>query len=276
MDRAMDGAGLTRFTAAMLELRDAVAVVTGTSSGLGRQLALDLADAGATVIGLARRADRQEDLSRQLTARQPGSAARVADVADVAAFTAVLAGIEAEHGRLDLLVNNAAEFEPDEGLTVDSVRRVFETNVFAAVAATLTVLPGMEARGRGAVVNVSSDVARAPVPDETAYGASKAALSAFTESLSYRAARSGVSLHVLYPGFIPRGDYQVPGGVGGLGQRLTTRTDAQVSAQVLAAVRHGRLEIDAAFLPRLAPVVKALAPRAYRRMVPAASPDGDH
>lgn len=260
-----------------MELRGAVAVVTGTSSGLGRRLAIDLAAAGAVVTGFARRADLQATLCGELAGTSPGSVAECLDVSDVGAFTAGLADVEARHGQIDLLVNNAAHFEPSGPMTVDGVRAVFEVNVFAAIAGTLAVLPGMERRGRGAVVNVSSDIARAPLPVETAYGASKAALGAFTESLSFGAAARGVSLHVLYPGFIPRGGYEPPRGMEGAGQRLTLRTDEAVSARVLAAVRRGRPhDIDAARVGRLAPVVKGLAPSLYRRMAPGAAPGPEH
>ena len=110
-----------------------------------------------------------------------------------------------------------------------------ETNYFAAVAGTLAVLPGMLERHHGVVVNVSSDSGRAPSPHEAAYSASKAALSAFTESLSFDTEGKGVHLHVLYPGWVPTamGSGAVDDGMP-MPPRMVRRTEEQVSRLVLA------------------------------------------
>jgi NAD(P)-dependent dehydrogenase (short-subunit alcohol dehydrogenase family) len=177
----------------------AVCVVTGASSGLGRRFAIDLAAAGGVVVGLARRADLLATLESELRRSSPRSSARSCDVSEVGSFVGLLQSIENEHGRIDVLVNCAGISEPSGTRTVPSgdpstdpgtepvlamYRQVMETNFFAAVAGTEAALPGMLRRGSGIVVNVSSDSARAPGPGEPAYCASKAALSAFTESLS--------------------------------------------------------------------------------------------
>jgi NAD(P)-dependent dehydrogenase (short-subunit alcohol dehydrogenase family) len=235
---------------------DAVCVVTGASSGLGRRFAIDIAAAGGVVVGLARRTELLTTLEAELRRRSPRSSATRCDVSEVEAFVELLESIEKEHGRIDVLVNCAGISEPSgtrtvpsggEGIAVDQVltmyRRVMETNFFAAVAGTQAVLPGMLRRRSGVVVNVSSDSARAPGPGEPAYCASKAALSAFTESLALSIERelasalsgvsgtsgekpavsggapavsrgapavsggapavSGVHVHVLYPGWVP-------------------------------------------------------------------------
>jgi NAD(P)-dependent dehydrogenase (short-subunit alcohol dehydrogenase family) len=82
-------------------------------------------------------------------------------------------------------------------------RHTFDVNFFAPVAATLAVVPAMMQRGAGTVVNVSSDGGRLPSPGPGAYPSSKAALSAFTESASFRPEPRGVRLHVVYPAFMP-------------------------------------------------------------------------
>jgi len=249
-------------------LGGAVAVVTGASSGLGRRFALDMAARGAVVVGLARRADLLEDLARELHRSSPSSSVRVCDVADTDAFVAALAEIEAGHGRIDVLVNNAGTGQPhgegEPGLA--DHRRVMATNYFAPVAGTLAVLPGMRARGRGVVVNVSSDSGRAPSPHEAAYSASKAALSAFTESLSYDVEGSGVHLHVLYPAWVATamGTEAVERGMP-MPPPMVRRTEAQVSELLLARMGGRRVDIDAAPVARLAPVGRALFPGAYRR-----------
>src|SRR5262249_16706562 len=129
----------------VMELRGRVAVVTGASSGLGRRFALDLTAAGARVVALARRADLLAQLNVERT--------EVCDVRDTEVLRALLAQI----GDVDILINNAGIGEPDDTADVAAYRDVFDTNFFAAVAATLAVLPGMRARGRGVIVCVSSD-----------------------------------------------------------------------------------------------------------------------
>jgi len=193
----------------------------------------------------------------------PASTTMVCDVSDTDRYAAVLAGIERERGRIDVLINNAGIGEPpavpDHSLA--PYRAVMETNFFAAVAGTLTVLPGM-------LVNVSSDTARAPGPGETAYGASKAALSAFTESLSYKTEARGVHLHVLYPGWVPTamGAEAVDAGIPAP-PRIVRRSEEQVSRLLIARMGRPSLDIDAAPVARLAPLARALLPRAYRRGV---------
>jgi NAD(P)-dependent dehydrogenase (short-subunit alcohol dehydrogenase family) len=181
-----------------------VAVVTGASSGLGAQLSVDLARAGATVQGLARTTERLDKLATDLRTFTPGSGTITCDVADTAALRQALSAVTASHGPVELLVNNAAQ---DPGvrladITEEDFRHTFDVNFFAPVAATLAVLPAMLERGSGIVVNVSSDGGRLPSPGPGAYSSSKAALSAFTESTSFRLGAKGVHVHVVYPAFM--------------------------------------------------------------------------
>jgi short-subunit dehydrogenase len=247
----------------------AIAVVTGASSGLGRRMALDLAANGAVVTGIARREAPLRALATEMQRSSPSSGYIVCDVSDTDRFAGVLSETEALHGRVDLLINDAGIGEPDDD-GIEKYRTVLDTNFFAAVAGTLAVLPGMLDRRHGAVVNVSSDTGRAPGPGEPAYAASKAALSAFTESLSYEVDERGVHLHVLYPGFVPTPMTQsadpdkVP--------KFVRRTEEQVSQTVLRGLGRPRVEIDATRIARLAPVARALVPGAYRRGVRSFSP----
>jgi NAD(P)-dependent dehydrogenase (short-subunit alcohol dehydrogenase family) len=252
----------------MIELQGRVAVVTGASSGLGRRIALDLAARGAVVTALARRRDRLEELAAAMVGRSSSSGVVACDVSETDEFERVLREVEADRGRIDVLVNNAGIPEPPgEGL--EPYRKVMETNFFAAVAGTLAVLPGMTARGDGDIVNVSSDAGRAPIPGEPGYSASKAALSAFSEAVSFEAERAGVRVHVLYPGWVPtemtrEADGKLP---ERLPPRFVRRTDAEVSQLVIDRLGRRRFEIDATLVARVAPLAKTLFPTAYRRGV---------
>jgi short-subunit dehydrogenase len=249
--------------------RDAVAVVSGASAGLGRAIALELARAGATVVGVARRLELLEELEGRLVAVSPGSGVIACDVADTKRWVSVLRATEERLGRIDMLVNDAA-LDPGVGLadiSIEDFRRTFEVNFFAAVAGTLAVLPGMLERGFGIVVNVSSDAARLPSPGPGAYPASKAALAAFSESLAYRVRPRGVAVHVVYPAWMPTamGNDAVARGLR-RPPRLARRSPEAVARLVLDRAGGRRLEISASRLVDLACVLRAVFPERFRSM----------
>src|SRR3974377_353135 len=131
--------------------RDRVAVVTGASAGLGAQLCRDLARAGATVVGLARSTERLDALAADLRMHSPDSDTITCDVADTNALRKALGTVAETRGRIDVLINNAAQ---DPGVRLvdigeDDFRHAFDVNFFAPVAATLAVPPHKLARGEG-------------------------------------------------------------------------------------------------------------------------------
>jgi short-subunit dehydrogenase len=245
-----------------------LAVVTGASSGIGRRLALDLAERGATVVGLARRQELLTEVEKLLQSSTPSSSTRVCDVGDTPSYEAILGEIEDQYGRIDVLINNAGidPRTPTEVGLSTAYRQIFDVNFFGVVAGTLAVLPGMIARRSGIIVNVSSDAARAPEPRHGAYAASKAAVAVFSESVAHEVAGRGVHVHVLYPAWVPTamGMAGVDDG-GSLPPRLVRRTESQVSELVLARMGGPRMEINASSLPMLAPIGRTIAPISYQR-----------
>lgn len=242
----------------MFDYRGAVAVVTGASSGIGWQLASDLAARGAHVIGVARRVDEMADLAE----------ARGCDLRDLDGWARLLHDLEETHGRIDVLVNAAGveRRRSIEELEWDDVEDALTVNFRAAARAVLAVVPGMLARRRGAVLNVSSDHGRAPGPGTPAYCASKAALSAFTESVAHEVSGRGVHLHLLYPGWVPTPLSQAAIDSGmRTPPRFVRRTATQVSRLALDSIGRPTIEINAARVAALAPVVRAVAPPLYRR-----------
>jgi len=245
-----------------------VAVVTGASSGIGRAIALTLAERGATVVGLARRAELLDELAPELARHTPRSTTAVCDVGDADAFGSALDHVRDEQGHIDILVNDAGVdlMLPVPGGDLGTVREVFAVNFFATVAGTLAVIPGMIERGWGVVVNVSSDTARAPEPRQGAYAASKAAISAFSESVAHEVAARGVHVHVLYPGWVPTAMGLSGNEDGGsLPPKMVRRTEEEVATLVADRMGGPHLDINAARLPLLAPIGRTLAPLTYQK-----------
>ena len=247
-----------------------VAVVTGASSGLGRRIAVELARRGATVVGVARRQALLDELAAELRDHTPSSRTVVCDVGDADAYRSVLADVEQREGRVDILIA-AAGVESKTcvpGATLDDFRTTMDVNFIGTVAGTLAVVPGMVERGRGIVVNVSSDSARAPAPGGAAYAASKAAISAFSEAVAVEVVDRGVHVHVLYPGWVPTpmGLQAVQRGMP-LPPKPVRRTEEQIAELVLERMGSDAIELNASRLPVMAPLARAFFPKAYRKSV---------
>jgi short-subunit dehydrogenase len=182
-----------------------VAVITGTSSGLGEAAARRLAqEPQARIVLVARREDRL----RALAASLPATATWVAcDLTDDDAPARVRDHVRAEHGLPTLLVNNAgagfrARFGDEKG-GWENVRRTMAINFDAQVRLTEALLPDLRAAAPSAIVNVSSTAARVSRPGTGAYSASKAALALWTDALRLEEAPHGVHVGNVLPGFVP-------------------------------------------------------------------------
>ncbi len=181
-----------------------VAVVTGASSGIGAATARRLAARGATVVLVARRADRLEEVLADCVGPAPGSRSWPADLGDPEHAAEVARSIEAELGPVDVVVNNAGApmRRPVQRLTMDEVRRTMAVNYLSPVAITLALLPSMLERGAGVIVNVSSLGGRLGIASEAAYCGSKFALAGWSEAMAADLHGTGVSVRLVLPGAI--------------------------------------------------------------------------
>ncbi len=173
-------------------------LITGCSTGIGRETASRLAGKGWTVYATARRLEQIAELEAH------GCRTLALDVTDEASMSAAVAAVEAEHGTVGALVNNAGYSQSGalETLPIERVRAQFETNVFGLLRMCQLVLAGMRRAGRGRIVNLSSMGGRLVFPGGGAYHATKYAVEALSDALRWEVRGFGVRVIIVEPGLI--------------------------------------------------------------------------
>ncbi len=181
-----------------------VALVTGAASGIGLQVAHDLAAQGATVCIVDRDAEGAQRAAQAIAAAGGTAQAHVADLADPPAIEALMDRLLALHGAIDILVNNAGivSTQPAAQVSLAQWQATLGVNLTAPMLLSQRVLAGMQARGWGRIVNVSSISGVRAGTGRLAYGTSKAALIAMTGQFAIEVAESGVTVNVIAPGFV--------------------------------------------------------------------------
>ncbi|MDR7449816.1 MAG: SDR family oxidoreductase [Armatimonadota bacterium] len=186
-----------------LRLDGRVALVTGASRGLGRAMAVALAEAGAELALLARDVGGLEETAGAVRAAGRQALVVGADVTVPADVERAVERILAVYGRIDVLVNNSgiARPKPVVETSLEEWRAVLETNLTGAFALCRTVGPAMIARRQGKVINVASVLAVKGLPGYVAYSASKGGLIALTRTLAVEWARHGIQVNAVAPGW---------------------------------------------------------------------------
>lgn len=254
------------------DLRDAVVLLTGASGSIGTALRTRLGAAGARVVGL--------DL-------HPADGVLACDITDEAQVRAAVATLLTEHGRLDVLVNNAgiSAVGTIDDHDLATHRRVLEVNHLGALACTLAALPALRA-SRGHVVTLGSVAGFAPVVGRPAYVAAKHAVTGLMEALRPELAADGVAVTMVHPTFVTSPLLVAPSATATSGAgttdtagtsaagRTTTRTTTgaqvtpdQVAEAVLDAIRHRRERVLVGRTAYLAWHAHRLAPRTYTRLM---------
>ncbi len=180
----------------MVPMTDRVALVTGGSSGIGEQTALRLQAAGLTTYAVARRVDRMTRLA------ESGVTTFAMDVTDDASMTGGIGRILDEHGRVDVLVNNAGygSYGAVENVPIDEARRQFEVNVFGLARLVQLVTPRMREQRSGRIINISSVGGKFYEPLGAWYHATKFAVEGFSDSLRLELAPYGIRVVIVEPG----------------------------------------------------------------------------
>ena len=188
----------------MGSLSPQIALVTGATRGIGKAIALALANDGATIVGTATTADGAAGISRYL--REAGNAGEgiQLDVTDAAASDTALAEIEAKRGAIAILVNNAGITRDNLLLRMkdDDWDAIMATNLKPVFRLSKAVLRGMMKARYGRIVQLGSVVGTSGNPGQTNYAAAKAAVVAFTKSLAQEVGSRNITVNCVAPGFI--------------------------------------------------------------------------
>jgi short-subunit dehydrogenase len=179
-----------------------VIVITGASSGIGKELALKVGEAGGTAVLVARSEDKLQEIKEQIESAGGTAAVHPANLSELEDVERVVAEILAAHGRVDILVNNAGRsIRRSIGNSYDrfhDYQRTMQLNYFGALKLIMGFLPGMRERKTGHIINVSSIGAQTNTPRFSAYVASKSALDAFSRSIASEIVDDGVKITTVY------------------------------------------------------------------------------
>ena len=181
-----------------------VALITGAGSGLGRQLALDLASDGVAIAALDINAQGLQALEQELLAKNQRIACEAADVTDAQALQKAVHALEARLGPVDLLIASAGIGTETSALSFDAAvfASLIQVNLLGVANSVAAVLPGMLARGRGHLVAISSLASYRGLPALAGYCASKSGVNALMESLRVEVRSRGIFVTTVCPGWV--------------------------------------------------------------------------
>ena len=223
------------------------ALITGASAGIGREFARQLGSRARTLVLVARREQRLNDLRDELRNHNPelNVLVRIVDFRDHGQIDGLIGWLEQEKIEIDFLINNAGIGDSGPFATSPSQRNheMLQVNVVALTTLTRELLPQMISRKHGAILNVSSSAGFIPIPEFNVYAATKAYVTSFSESLRAEVRSSGVTVTALCPGPVHTefGDVATrPGGQPERGPEFVYVSVEKTARDALAAVEADR------------------------------------
>jgi NAD(P)-dependent dehydrogenase (short-subunit alcohol dehydrogenase family) len=258
-----------------MDVAGKVFVVTGGGNGIAREVVLNLLAKGAKVAavdvsaaGLAGTLEQAGDSAKALTTH-------VASVADAAAMTALVEEVLAAHGQVDGLLNVAGiiqRFVPFAELSTAEIQKVFAVNFWGVVNTVQAFLPVLRERPAAAIVNVSSMGGFIPVPGQTIYGASKAAVKLLTEGLHAELRDTSVKVTVIFPGAIAtdiaaNSEVTVPGLSVGDASKFKTTSAVDAAEVIVTAMQKGSYRATIGSDARILDRLTRLAPERAMAMI---------
>jgi short-subunit dehydrogenase len=248
--------------------------VTGASSGIGREIARKLGLSGVELVLVARDTERLKALADEIAAQaRPGPTVEIlgADLADPEQLAAVEARLADRERPIDLLVSNAGfgTYGSFSELPIDGEEREIRVNVVAVVRLAHAALAAMRERGHGTIVNVSSVAGLQATPGNATYGATKAFVTSFSESLHGEARSAGVVVTAVLPGYT-RTEFSERAGIEGRPIPSFLWQSAEACAdQILAAARAGKAFSVPGAINKVLVALSSPVPRGLKRRVAA-------
>jgi short-subunit dehydrogenase len=262
-----------------MQLNNCNALITGASSGIGREFARQLANRARTLILVARRSERLADLRDELLNRNPNLNVhlRVVDLADKAQIEFLVDSLAHDRIDVDLLINNAGVGDSGPFAKSDPARneQMLLVNVVALTSLTRRLLPQMIAKRRGGILNVSSSAGFLPIPGDAVYAATKAYVTSFSEALRAELRGKGVSVCAVCPGPVQTEFQEVasrPGAHPERGSKIFFVSTRRVVRAGLAALEADRPLVIPGIAMKFAMLVTRLIPMPVVRLILRLSP----
>ncbi|WP_100331488.1 SDR family NAD(P)-dependent oxidoreductase [Bacillus xiapuensis] len=256
----------------MNRLRRKTVIITGASSGLGREMAKQAVAEGARVVLLARRIKRLDKLKEALEKDYPGSDVRTyrVDISRRADVENRFAEILADINEVDVLINNAGfgVFDEAHEAKWEDIETMFQVNVLGLISCTQMVLPYMKARKSGHIINIASQAGKMATPKSSVYAATKHAVLGYTNSLRMEAARDGIYVTAVNPGPIATDFLTIADRSGSYAKRVARwlLQPEKVAAAVIHAIGTDKREINLPKLMNAGSLIYALFPRTVERI----------
>jgi short-subunit dehydrogenase len=252
----------------IVPLKNNVVVITGASTGIGEELAYQLADQGAQLVLTARRVSELERVAENVKQRGAKVIVVSADVAIESHCKKIIDAAMTEFGRIDTLVNNAgmtmwAKFEDIQDMSI--MERIMQVNYMGAVYCTHHALPHLKST-RGRIVGIASLTGLVGVPTRTGYAASKHAMRGFFDSLRIELEDAGVTVTMVYPGFVATGIRENATGADGKPALIDPVDQAGVmsvaacATLIVHAIEHRKREEIMTLKGKLGQWLKLIAP----------------
>jgi len=252
-----------------MDVQGRVAVITGAASGIGRETAIELARHGCTVVLADIKEDRLAEVLDEVRRYTSASTAEVCDVSDEAQVKQLVQAIDERYGGIDILVNNAGimivKFFDD--LSPDEFDKQMRVNFYGMANLIRAVVPIMQRRGRGVIINLSSVGGKLIVPGTNVYAASKAAIYALSESLYFELKDKGIHVGVVLPGGTRTGifDDAVFDRLGEYYRDHGTTSPAKVAKSIRGAIEKERFETFILFSDKILIGFRGAFPGLFRK-----------
>ncbi|MBI9052092.1 MAG: SDR family NAD(P)-dependent oxidoreductase [Anaerolineaceae bacterium] len=226
-----------------MKVNNKVIVVTGAGNGMGREMALNLLAKGAKVAAVDINEEAMQGTVALVGDKKSNISTHIVDITDKQAVEALPEEVIAKHGAVDAIINNAGIIQPFvrvKDLPFDAVERVLNINLYGTLYMVMAFLPYLLKRPVAHIANISSMGGFLPVPGQTIYGASKAAVKLLTEGLNSELKNTNVGVTVVFPGAIGTNI------AANSGITIKGNTDSEESSfKSLSAVKAAEMIIDA-------------------------------